>query len=190
MLPVPCICFSIERSLWIMQANLNGVSGAHVSLLQYFLCGERFTVLLGNLSCFLVTTIRWHEFTSSPNGTHSKTPNFSSQMRSASNCFCQWIGTCGGVWQASFSKCISSRGPVICWSSLCWHTLNVEPVYLCRSQSRILLTFAFVASNGSLFGWSGTLLLGRHYIIMSLYMQFIWIIWTYNNFRMLMRQLR
>ena len=46
------------HSFEILRANLNVVSEAHVSLLKYLLRGERSTVLLGDPSCFLVTTTR------------------------------------------------------------------------------------------------------------------------------------
>ena len=183
MLPVPCICFSIERSLWIMQANLNGVSGAHVSLLQYLLSSERSTVLLANQSCFLVTTIPWHQLTGSPNGTQSKTSKFSSWMRSASTCFCQWIGTCAGVWQACGSASDVFKVEV---HSFAGHTLNVEAAYLCKSQScncSHLLVWSI---------WYFTPLWAITSYIIIMWVQFILIIfiWTYNNFGMLMKQLR
>ena len=90
----------------ILRDNLNGVSKAHVSLL---LRGETSTVLLGDPSCFLVTTMRCHQLTSSPNDINCEN-------------------------EILFDLFLPMN----------WH---------------ILLMFAFVASNGSLFYRSGTLLL-------------------------------
>ena len=50
----------------IRLASWNGESDANVSLLQNLFRGDRSTVLLGVPSCFLVTTIRWHQVTGSP----------------------------------------------------------------------------------------------------------------------------
>ena len=57
------------------------------------------------------------------------------------------------------SNPFSVKSTLIYWSGLCENTLNVEAVYLCKTHSRIVLTFEPMASNESLVGQLGILLL-------------------------------